>query len=155
IIVLHPTLSGAFQKNGSNVIQICGGPKRSIQVNSSSATGIVISGSSGSVDLSKAGPLATPGNCDGTGADFGDFGGPGTYPGTLTLGTVGKYVQPASPIRDPLITVAAPANPGPGNAGTITAVTSGNYGCPVATCKLYSPGLYASGITVKNENALF
>src|SRR5712671_5424327 len=116
IIVLHPSMSGAFQKNGSNVIQICGGPKRSIQVNSYSATSISISGASGSVDLSKAGPLATPGLCDGTGSDFGDFGGPGTYPGTIVFGTVGRYVQPASPIRDPLITVAAPAIPSPAPA---------------------------------------
>src|SRR5690242_8440825 len=73
ILVLHPTSSDSFHKNGSNTIIICGGPSKSIQVNSSSSTSIVVDGN-GKVDLSHAGPLATPGNCDGSGADFGNVG---------------------------------------------------------------------------------
>src|SRR5689334_499698 len=68
ILVLHPTASGSFSTNGGNTIKICGGPARSIQVNSSNGTSVSISGS-GTVDLSQAGPL-DPGDCSvGTGAD--------------------------------------------------------------------------------------
>src|SRR5690242_17208192 len=68
ILVLHPTLSGSFSINGTPTITICGGPQRSIQVNSSSTTSISISGASNTVDLSKAGPLDS-GTCNtGTGA---------------------------------------------------------------------------------------
>ncbi|MFN7934492.1 MAG: pilus assembly protein TadG-related protein [Bryobacteraceae bacterium] len=156
IIVTHPTLSGSFSKNGSNTIIICGGPKRSIQVNSSSSTSISISGVSGTVDLSHAGPDTTPGLCNGSGGDFGDFGGPSTYPGTIYLGSNGRYIQPASPIRDPLAPVAPPANPGP--APAVTTVAQGSNGCPATMskrCQLYSPGAYPAGITVKNDFALF
>jgi hypothetical protein len=157
ILVLHPTKSGSFHKNGSNTIVICGGPNRSIQVNSNSTTSIAIDGN-GAVDLSHAGPLATPGNCDGLGADFGDFGGPGTYPGTLTLGTNGTYRQPASPISDVLAGVPEPALPGTLAPAPVT-VASGVSGCPVSaipTCKLYSPGRYDGGITPANkEFAIF
>jgi Flp pilus assembly protein TadG len=51
ILVIHPTLSASFSKNGSNTITICGGPARSIQVNSTSTTSISISGASGRVNL--------------------------------------------------------------------------------------------------------
>jgi Flp pilus assembly protein TadG len=156
IIVTHPTLSGSFQKNGSNTILICGGPKRSIQVNSSSTTSISISGASGTVDLSHAGPDTTPGSCDGSGADFGDYGGPSVYPGTIMLGSSGRYIQPASPILDPLADIPAPAVPGV--AAAITNVPQGTGGCPPTMgkpCKLYSPGLYPAGITIKNDFALF
>ena len=59
-------------------ITICGGPEKSIQVNSPSA--LVRSPGTGTqrVDLSHAGP-DDPGDCSaGTGGDFGTFGGPGT-----------------------------------------------------------------------------
>ena len=128
ILVLHPTLSGSFHKNGGNTITICGGPDKSIQVNSSSSTSVDIDGN-GAVDLSKAGPKATPGNCDGQGADFGNHGGPAPFPGTLLLGTDGAYVQPASIIEDPLAGVpepALPATPAPGP----TDVTPGTGDCP-------------------------
>jgi len=165
ILVLHPTMSGSFQKNGGNTIQICGGPTRSIQVNSESATSISISGN-GVVDLSKAGPKATtPTSCDGEGADFGDFGGPTTYPGVLTLGTDGSFIQPASPIQDVLIDVPAPTAPLvigiktatilPGNCSfTNTPCAVGVADCPATmpnNCTLYSPGLYTGGINPANK----
>ena len=118
IIVTHPTLGAsgsvpaAFQmKGGGSTIglTICGGPTRSIQVNSNSTTS-VSADNHATVDLSKAGPLDS-GACDnGTGADFGDFGGPAAFPnGTLSLGTKpGVYIQPSSPILDPLHTVPYP-----------------------------------------------
>lgn len=154
IIVLHPTQSGSFQKNGSNTITICGGPSRSIQVNSNSGTSISISGASGTVDLSHAGPLDLLGDCSaGTGADFGNYA-PGpppqtTYPGTILLGTKpGKYIQPSSPIGDPLINVPEPTLPLI-SAVAPTPVLPGVGDCPSSVsnpCQLYQPGRYDGGI---------
>src|SRR3954453_9118285 len=171
ILVLHPTASGAFSKNGSNTIQICGGPQRSIQVNSTSTTSISISGASGTVDLSHAGPLDTAGDCTtGTGADFGNAGSQNPYPGTLLLGTKpGLYISPSSPIQDPLLSVPAPAQPaaataptnicGPpvGGIGTrCNALVLPFRGFPAGlgsndTCLLYSPGYYPNGISVNGS----
>ncbi len=158
IIVLHPTMPASFSKNGSNDIVICGGPSRSIQVNSSNAASIGISGVSGRVDLSKAGPKnwTGPNSCSGEGADFGDFGGPSVYPGTLLLGNDGDYRQPASPIRDPLITVPPP--PAQPLALPPVPVPAGAGACPATMpkpCLLYSPGRYIGGIKIKNNFALF
>jgi hypothetical protein len=165
ILVLHPTLSGAFSKNGSNTITICGGPARSIQVNSTSTTSITISGVSGTVALSHAGPLDTLGNCTtGTGADFANVGLQNPYPGTILLGTKpGRYLSPASPIQDPLLTVTPPAQPanasaplavcGPPSTGAPQRCPLVQHNCPAGlgnndTCLVYSPGYYDSGITV-------
>ncbi len=158
IIVLHPTLGdsgtgapkAAFDKNGSNVVRICGGPTKSIQVNSRDPLAIRVAGDGGSVDLSKAGPKnwAGPNSCAGEGADFGAFGGPPTFPGVLQLGTDGEYNQPASPIRDPLLDVAEPT--APATNGTVSNRPGGTPGCPLPAsrnCKVYTPGLYPSGFS--------
>jgi hypothetical protein len=156
IIVTHPNLSGALSSNGNPSITICGGPARSIQVNSTSATSLSL-GSNTTIDLSHAGP-ADPGNCTtGTGADFGNFGGPATKPAVINTGLTGKYVQPASPILDPLALVTPPVNPG-GSEPPKTSVANGVSGCPASPpkpCMLYSPGLYPNGIQVKDETAVF
>jgi hypothetical protein len=156
IIVTHPTLPGSFDINGTPTITICGGPQRSIQVNSSNSASITISGASNTVDLSHAGPKTTPGLCDGTGGDFGDYGGPTPYPSTLQLGSDGHYIQPASPIEDPLKDVPTPALPG--TVGTSAALANNVSGCPAAPpkpCVLYSPGRWPTGITVKSETGVF
>src|SRR5205807_559734 len=103
------------------------------------------------------GPKASlPGSCDGQGADFGDFGGPSAYPGDLSPGTDGGFLQPASPIADALIDVPAPARPSLIGAATIVppgqcsnpASPCTTPDCPPATaCTLYSPGLYSGGIS--------
>jgi hypothetical protein len=162
IIVLHPTNSGSFRINGNPTVRICGGPTKSIQVNSSSATSITIAGGGGSnlVDLSKAGPKNWfgPNSCDGAGADFGDFGGPSVYPGGYNWGVDGRYIQPASPIKDPLIDVPEPSVPSPPGSPNPENVTGGTGGCPLPStgvCKLYKPGVYPTGISIKNEFALF
>lgn len=156
ILVTHPDLPGSFRIGGNPTITICGGPGRSIQVNSSSSTSIMINGNAHSVDLSKAGP-ADDGYCNsGTGADFGDWGGPSTFPGNLSLGTTGTYVQPSSPVLDPLRTVSPPAKP-PLRPDP-TPLADGTNGCPPAPlkdCMLYYPGSYPDGIEVKNETAIF
>jgi Flp pilus assembly protein TadG len=115
IIVTHPTLPESLKVQGTPTITICGGPDRSIQVNSSSGTpqnpGLpaYAPGGNAYIDLSHAGTLDTAGDCTaGTGADFAVFGGPtapvpqGNIVNSVNLGTAGDYLQPASPIADPL-----------------------------------------------------
>jgi hypothetical protein len=155
IVVTHPTLSGALSTNGTGntpKIKIIGGPSRSIQVNSSSTTSLSASGQ-GEIDLSQAGP-------NDTGGDFGDWGGPSSSPFPLLLGTTGHYVEPASPILDPLAGVTPPS--APPLAQTPTALANGVNGCPAAPrkpCMLYYPGEYTTAnqgsIDVKNQTAVF
>jgi len=116
-------------------------------------------GGTADIDLSHAGPADTLGNCSlGTGADFGTWGGPVTNPGVL-LGTSGHYIDPASPIQDPLANVNPPAVPtNTGAMGTSTALLNGVTGCPASpkkACQLYNPGLYTGGINGDNSTPVF
>lgn len=155
ILVTHPTLPGALSSNGNPTMRICGGPQRSIQVNSTSSTAVSLN-SNTTVDLSKAGPLDSGTCTTGTGADFGDRGGPSAIPTPINVGTTGHYIQPAAVILDPLASVPAPAQPG--TAGTDAPLANGVSGCPVAPakpCGLYSPGNWNGGIDCKNETCVF
>jgi Flp pilus assembly protein TadG len=158
IIITHPTLPGALSINGTGSVgfktKVCGGPTRSIQVNSTDPGAVSISGG-GLVDLSQS--TCSPG---GTGADFAVVGGPSsptTLPSWLSpVGTTEHYVQPASIIRDPLASVPAPTAPPPATAKTPLA--NGVSGCPAnppKACNLYYPGSYPNGINVQNETAVF
>jgi Putative Flp pilus-assembly TadE/G-like len=145
LLVTHPTLPSALA-NGAALLTVCGGPKRSIQVNSASPVAVALSKA---VDLSHAGPN-DPGDCTtGTGGDLAVFGGPTIPPAGLNLGTTGRYDQPAAPQRDPYENIPAPAIPAAANKYALS-----GPGCPVAVCMVYPPGLY-NGIRVKNETALF
>jgi hypothetical protein len=154
ILVTHPTLISSFSMNGTPTVTICGGPSRSIQVNSNNGTANDVSGSGGSavIDLSHAGPADTNGTCTtGTGADFGSRGGPTSTFAPLSghLGTTGHYVQPDDLMQDPLANVAPPPIPtNSGNMGNFITVSSGQHGCPVSSCRLYFPGLYSSGLNI-------
>ena len=111
ILVLHPSKDGALSTNGNLSVIICGGPQQSIQINSTSASALSMVGGS-KINLESAGPGATvTSGCGapahGSGGDLGIFG-PVPDPGTSTYlrGTrPGQYVQPSSPIQDPLATV--------------------------------------------------
>ncbi len=154
ILVLHPAMSGSLFINGNPTIQICGGPRRSIQVNSQTAPTTQFKGNP-VINLSRAGPL-DPGNCTtGTGGDFGTFAGPTTQPSQIQVGSA-RYIQPSSPIRDPLASVAAPAVPAAAPAPV--ALANGVSGCPAAprkACELYSPGLYSSAPDLARKTAIF
>lgn len=165
ILVTHPTLPGSLSMNGTPDVKICGGPDRSIQVNSSSTTANSTVGNS-TIDLSKAGPLDTNGTCTtGTGADFGVWGGPSTPPFTFDAGTKpGKYLPKASPIQDPLAGVAAPSVPTTAGTQTTFAAGATQQGqlCPLSAaphgCTLLTPGVYAgtsaaTTINLKNTTA--
>lgn len=152
IIVTHPCMPGALSMNGNTSITITGGPTKSIQINSNGSClggGNAFSGpSSGSVDLSKAGP-------NGTGADFGTFGGPLTNPGDVNVGSTGHYLAPSSPILDPLASVQPPAIPS--QAGSSANCTTNCNSCPggASSCTEYKPGYYPNGINIKNATAMF
>ncbi len=141
ILILHPTANGTLTLDGSgNVakVTICGGPKRSIQLNSCAGTGGSIAKPNGSgsascaagaaftwngnptVDLTHAGPFDTGACATGTGGDFGNFGLPSTVSGTtpISFGTVGTYLDPASVIADPLLHISAPTTTGLTNQDT-------------------------------------
>jgi len=161
IVALHPTLSGAFSTNGGPSVTVCGGPSRAIQVNSSSSSSISISGG-GTIDLSKAGTADPLGNCStGTGANLANVGSQATFPGTLLLGTTGAYIHPSSTLRDPLSIISPPTQPGTnGSVQTYSSAANVLAHCPttpaLSQCKVYSPGYYASGISVGNsEFAVF
>lgn len=175
IIVIHPNLAPSFVTQGNPTVQICGGPQKSIQVDSSASGAVQIGGDS-AVDLSKGGPADTKGDCTtpGTGTDFGNWGGPSITPingssscakGNLCVGTTGHYQDPASWIKDPLATVNPPDNtgfPAQTQAGqpTMTAgTTSGTITCPTWAgthgCTVLSPGTYAGGLALKNTTAIF
>jgi hypothetical protein len=138
IIVTDPSNSGTLSAGGSTQITICGGPSRSIEVNSSSPSAF----GGGNIDLSHAG-ANDPGNCtSGTGADFGVFGGDYTNPG-VTLGSTGHYISKASPIQDPFAAVTPPSPVGM-PVGKTTSVTAPTDGCISGTCPLYWPGTWPS-----------
>ena len=162
ILITHPNLPGALSMNGNPFIKICGGPNRSIQVNSSSSTAESTVGSKVTVDLSHAGQDDKKGDCTlGTGADFGVWGGPSPSPTfTFLAGTKpGKYLPKASPVQDPLIDVPAP--PVPTTAGIQTPFAAGttqsNQACPLSAaphgCTLLFPGKYPTGISLTNTTA--
>ncbi len=165
IIILNPSLPGSLSTNGTNAtIAIQGGPQRSIQVNSLSATAVGGSGGNGNftgtIDLHLGGPAIPP-----TGSDLGTAGGPATPVGTFKPGSTGHWYI-SSPIIDPFATLAAPPKPG---APVVPAswpawctsspcnVDHGFNKCPAAGlhtdrpaggCWEYAPGYYPSGICI-------
>ena len=159
ILVTHPFNSGSFNLSGNPSVTICGGPHRSIQVNSTSTTANTSNGAKATIDLSHAGP-PDPGNCTtGQGSDFGTTGNQPTEPfGTFTVGN-GMWQPKASPIKDPLANVPVPPVPtNTGSMGTHTLLANGTSGCPASpkkSCQLYYPGLYTGGIDGKLQTPVF
>jgi len=93
ILVLDPNNApGTFDLKGTPHVVIYGGPQRGIQVNSSSSTAAT---GGGHVDTSQGGPNLS-------GSDFGVFGGPSSSCCNFVGGSTGNWLQPASPLSDPL-----------------------------------------------------
>ena len=150
IIITHPTKSQSLSLNGTTTLQICGGPSRSIQVNSSSPT--AFNPSNGTVDLSRAGPDGAADCSKVAGANFGVFGGDYTNPGEVVLGS-GVYLSRSSPVPDPFAGVPFPGVPG--NAPAVTTIGTGQHGCIQSSCKYYQPGLYTGGLATGNNYVIF
>jgi len=130
LVILHTNTSAALSVSGSSKIHIFGGPQRSVQVDSKSATAINV----GTVDLSLGGPANT-------GSDLAVFGGPATQPGGVNTGTTGHYISPASPFGDPFATISAPTTPG--TLGGARPVPFGINGCPDPNgCVEFTAGNY-------------
>jgi Putative Flp pilus-assembly TadE/G-like len=156
ILVTHPFNPSALNLGGNGSIEICGGPSRSIQVNSRSGTSVTGNGTI-TVKLQYAGPNGNSACTALAGADFGNAGGPIGQPSFINVGS-GTYLSPDDIMQDPLKDVPAP--PDPGTPGMQTpGIGIGTDGCPAyargGTCTLYSPGDYPNGLTVKNQTALF
>lgn len=143
LLVLHPTANQALEVFGTASINIIGGPRQSVQVNSDSTSAVSV----GTIDLSLAGPNETGGN-------FGVFGGPPTQSSGINLGTSGHYSYPTSPYADPYRLVSPPTVPS--TLGTHPSVLYKINGCPdTGGCDEYTPGYYPGGISIKNTNAIF
>ena len=154
IVVLHRTDPQAISMSGAkSTISIIGGGQRSIQVNSSNTPGAV---NLSTIDLHLAGP-------NNSGGDFAVFGGPSTAPGSVSLGSTGNWIYPATPVNDPYQSIAAPAQPAAGKKTAkttkCTTAVAGCYkfnGCPDSKgCDEYTAGYYAANIQVKNATAIF
>lgn len=159
MVVLNPTMSGAFTYSGGGKLKIVGGPSRGLQVNSSSATGILWS-ASGIIDLSKGGPNQT-------GSDVAIVGGPTIAPTNGSSngyagGTTGTWKSNVLPVADPFGSVGSPASvknlvPTTTTSGTWVAYKtdgcpdhSGGTGNPAHACKEFGPGYYPSGINLSS-----
>jgi len=132
LVVLHQTAPSSLSVAGAATVHIIGGPNRSVQVDSSSSSAVTV----GTVDLHQAGP-------NGSGADFGVFGGPTDKPAGVNVGSSGKWVQPASPFGDPWSIIGAPSKPSV--LGKATPVPFTVNGCPdPAGCVELTPGDYSA-----------
>jgi putative Flp pilus-assembly TadE/G-like protein len=176
-VVLDPTNtsatgtgSGAFENNGNPIVNLIGGPKLSIQVDSTFSTSpyAVTNKGGPTVDLShgyleiKTCSGTNPPVCTCPGGRFGvtaDEANP--FGSSLFLGSSGAWVKKNSPISDPWSGVPTPPQP---TGVTWPLVTTVSYGwhpdyagatntfvyCPDNTgvpCTRFSPGFYANGST--------
>lgn len=153
ILITHPDLPHSLSTNGTTNIQICGGPPKSIQVNSKDPLAYAGPKAGGLIDLIHAGP-PDPGNCSsGTGSDFGVLGGSTTNPGSVALGPTGTYTSPSAAIKDPFRNIPQPSVPAPPTVGvTGVDISSPTDGCVYSTCREYYPGLYVGGLNVTGGN---
>lgn len=155
MVVLNPSVYGAFTLGGGGKLTIVGGPQRGVQVNSTSTTGLDCK-PSGIINTSAGGPK-------GTGSDVAIVGGPTTAPttcygGGFQGGTSGTWSGSSLPISDPYAGVGVPASiktqaPITGTSGTW--VSYHQDGCPDARtshypttnqCIEFAPGYYPNGI---------
>jgi hypothetical protein len=168
MVVLHPTMSGAFYYSGGGALNIVGGPQRGLQVNSSSSTAIQWLASA-IINLSKGGPNET-------GSDVAVVGGPSAIPNNGSSsgyngGLTGGWKTGVVPVSDPFGLVGPPTSvksitPAGGTAGAWVAY--GVDGCPdhnspayvgqnaqyqnlPANCDEFSPGYYPNGLSLPNN----
>jgi len=157
MVILHPTMSGAFTYSGGGSLSIIGGPQRGLQINSNSATAALWT-ASGIINQSVGGPVQT-------GSDAGIVGAQSVAPTNGTSsgfngGTTGMWKSNVLPIPDPFASVAGPATiksivPTTTTNGTWVAYNkdgcpdhSGSTGNPAQACKEFGPGYYPSGINL-------
>lgn len=164
MIVLNPTISGAFtESGGGNLLNIVGGPQRSVQVNSTSATAVSCSGSP-TINTSLGGPNQTGSDIGVVALETQARNGCGNNGGNMGFngGTTGGWRDGVIPVQDPYAGVAAPASVKSLTPVTYNSTTKNYYtwaaqnidGCPETqnsgftgqNCIEYGPGYYPSGI---------
>jgi len=154
IIVLDPICTHAFEiQDTAGVLDIIGGPSKSVQVNSSNTCAAATKNGgcsgSGTIDLQYGGTSYT-------GSSFGVWGGPGAAPSNFNGGTTGAWQSPASPISDPWANLIAPTTAGLTKNPATKAVPYLTDGCPdTSGCTEYSPGWYTNPISVIGITAIF
>ncbi len=176
IVVLHPTNPSSFDISGNPTVRVFGGPQKSLQVNSQCCTSVgsvaLNIGGQAKLDLSQGGPNYT-------GSDAGVYGTPHTQAACgmsncWIPGSTSHWVQPSSPLSDPLAQVPAPSLGTPGtcfNGGISHACSETvSYGatadathdpmCMVGPtnstqCTRYYPGFYSGQLNLSHQNALF
>jgi len=140
LVIMHQTANPAMSVSGSAKVIVLGGPQRSIQINSSSASALSV----GTVDLSKGGP----GN---SGSDLALFGGPTNQPAGVSLGSTGHYIPHSIPLGDPFATYSQPSKPN--IVGSAFAVPFWVNGCPDPNgCVEFTPGDYTGCAAGGNIN---
>jgi hypothetical protein len=155
VIVLSPTASGALTFKGTGTsLTIVGGPRRSLQVNSSDPAAISCGGL---IDTSSGGPAHT-------GAEVGVVGGPAVEVSSSTSGcfyggTTGQWHGSVVPISDPYSSLATPTKPAKASTATTThTVTYGQDGCPDhsgSPCVEYEPGYYPNNLNLNGNVVIF
>lgn len=147
MVVLNPTMSGAFKSSGQGTLEILGGPSRGLQVNSSSATAYTTGQNQGLIDLSQGGPNQTGSSVGIAGATPMPSSNGSTY--GFEGGTTGSWQNRVMPVLDPYGSVNVPASVKT-QIPSVNAksVAYGVDGCPDHSfnCYEYGPGYYPSGI---------
>jgi Putative Flp pilus-assembly TadE/G-like len=169
MIVLNPTASGAFtESGGGNLLNIVGGPQRSVQVNSTSPTAVSCSGSP-TINTSYGGPNQTGSDIGVVALETQSQNGCGSNGGYMGFygGTTGVWRDGVLPVPDPYAGVGAPTSVKLMTPATYNSTTKNYYtwvaqnvdGCPESqnsgtsgqNCLEYGPGYYPSGINVPNS----
>lgn len=174
ILVLNPTISNAFQVQGTPNVAIVGGPSKSIQVNSVSTSAASFGGASANVNLCAGGGTYC-GSAMGVWGPLSSLPGSGQFyssvasctgnrpagaPACSASQAAPQFNDPSAPIADPLATQVAPQIPTAVYSSTTTppaTAAAGTQGCPLpsGTCDKYLPGYYPNGIQVKNGASIF
>jgi hypothetical protein len=171
IVVLHPSMAGSLYYSGGASLNIVGGPQRSIQVNSVSATAVECL-PSGVINTSQGGPSRTGSDLGVVGAETQDQAGcenSGGYEGFYG-GTTGNWRSSVLPVPDPYASLGPPTSvknvPITYNATNQTYYTWVDYhidGCPdqdskapggkttPTNCAEFGPGYYPNGIVLPND----
>jgi len=145
LLILDPVGAPSVSLSSSGSVTLKGGPTRSIQVNSTSASAVSI----GTVDTTAAGPNFT-------GGDVGVVGAQTAEPSGFSLGT-GKWIPYALPYPDPFSTVTAPTTSMSSSLPSSgVPVPYQQDGCPdTLGCHEYVQGYYGGGITVQGFTGIF
>jgi hypothetical protein len=131
ILVLDPTGSSAFNAGGNGTVSITGSP---VQVNSTSATGMIDNGGGSSGGLNST-----------VGYNLGGIPGWSTTGGAVITGPINSN---SPPIPDPLASLPAP------DTSTLTVQSNKKMQISSANTQTLNPGIYIGGISVTGKGSV-